>query len=107
MLIFIIVEDHGSVLSAPIWSLLVHSCRIVVVPENLQEFLVGNDGRVIGDLDHFCMTRGVRADILIRWVLHLPAHVSDSRGEDTFGLEEGFLDSPEAASTEGSQFHRR
>ncbi|MNR31328.1 hypothetical protein D3C85_1488330 [compost metagenome] len=47
-----------------------------LLPEQIQQFLIGEDLRIVSDLNGFIMTRGIGADLLIRWILHVSASIT-------------------------------
>ena len=104
-------EDGAPVLGADVRALPVQRGGVVVVPEDVEELVVGNFGWIVGDADGFGVTGVVSADVPVRWILGGAAGVTDFGDEDAFGLTEGFFDAPEATGGEdgglrGSEFQR-
>src|SRR5271165_874779 len=65
-----------AILRANIGTLAVLGCRIVVRPEGVEQLVVADLRRIVIHFDDLGMTRTVRADILIGWILKLAAFVS-------------------------------
>src|SRR3972149_1502828 len=95
------VEDRGSVLRSDVIALAVERRWVVDGEEDLQEVLGRDYGPGDRDLESFRMVRGARADLFIRWVLHVPARVTDDDLLDTAQLLEDWLVAPEATAAEG------
>src|SRR5438093_559976 len=74
--------------------------RVVLVPEDVQELLVGDLLGVVRDVDHLCVSGRVRADVLIGRVVERAALVADLGLGDTVQLAERRLDAPETAGAE-------
>src|SRR6266536_4186327 len=52
-LLIIMIENCGAILGSDIVSLAVQCCRVMHMPKNLQQFLVGNNRWVVRDLNCF------------------------------------------------------
>ena len=63
------VEDDGAVLRTDIRPLTVRCRRVVDTPEEVQQLVVRDDGRIVDDLHHLSVIRAIGADILVRRVL--------------------------------------
>src|SRR3989304_5510110 len=94
-------EAPAKVLRSDVIALAVERRWVVDGEEDLQEFLERDDVRVERDLESFRMVRGARADLFIRWVLHVPARGTDAALLDTAQLLEDWLVAPEATAAEG------
>jgi hypothetical protein len=95
-------EDLRAVLRARIAELPVLHRRIVVQPECLEQLLVVDLGRVIGDLDHLGVAGAPAGYLLIGRILDLAAHVAgDHRVRGQAELLERLFGAPEAAGGEG------
>src|SRR5947209_11230743 len=60
-----VVEDGGAVLRAPIGGLAVERGWVVVGPEDVEELVVGDLGRVVLHFDDLGVAGAVSADVLI------------------------------------------
>ena len=74
--------------------------RVVVLPERLEELLVGDPRRVERDLDDLGVAGPAGADLLVGRVRRVAAGVADGRGHDAGELPEVLLVAPEAAEAE-------
>ena len=75
--------------------------RVVALPEELQQALEGDRGRVIDDAHDFGVARAAAADVLIGRIARRPAGVADGGHIDPVaGLPEFALRAPEAAHAE-------
>src|SRR5205807_3187664 len=90
-------EDDGSILRSHVRALPVQLRGIVVFPEDAQQILIRNLGRIVLDFHHFRVPGPSRADILIRWVLEGAAGITDRRRNDALYLPERGFHAPEAA----------
>ena len=77
--------------------------RVMNIPKGGKEVLVGDFIGVVGDLEDFCVSGLVGADLFVGGVLGVSAHVADGGFYDAFFGVVGGLDAPEAASTEGCE----
>src|SRR5206468_913521 len=75
--------------------------RIVVLPEDLEQGLVGNLLGIEGHLHRFGVPGPARANLLVGRLAHRPARVADGGLDNAGGLAEGFLDAPETTGAEG------
>ncbi len=100
------VEDGGSVLVADVGSLSVLCSRIMIHPEDGEEFFVWDFFRVEGNVDCFRMAGDAAADLGIAWVrkLFFPARITDGGCHDAGYLVEDGLDAPEASCCEDGSF---
>ena len=71
------VKDYRPVLRSDIRPLPIHSCRIVIGPENIKQFLIPDLGWIELDLHGFGVTSFICANIFVRRVLFRPAGVAD------------------------------
>src|SRR6185369_17911172 len=74
--------------------------RVVVLPEHLQQVLIGHLRRVVHDLDGLGVPGPTGAGLLVRRVLGEPALVADGGGVHAGDLPEHPLRSPEAPHAE-------
>src|SRR6266568_441387 len=95
------VEDRRAVLGAHVRALAVHLGRVVVLPEDVQELLVGDLGGVELDLDRLGMAAAAAADLLVGRALGGPAGVPHGGGDYPGRHPERRLNPPEA--TPGKQ----
>ena len=68
----VVVEDHRAVLRAEVRALAVPLRRVVAVPEDLEQLLVGDDRRVVLDLDDLGVARIPLVHHLVGRVGHWP-----------------------------------
>src|SRR2546423_11014039 len=99
LLFGIVEEDHRAVLVADVPALTVELGRVVLAPEDVEQLLVGDLLRVVGDLDDLGMAGRVRADVLVGRVLERAALVTGFGLRDAVELAERRLDAPEAAGS--------
>ena len=70
------IKDDGAVLSPDIVSLPVECCRVVGLPENLQQLLIAYNPRVIAYLAYFSMTCSSVTYFAVAWVFDMPTCVA-------------------------------
>jgi hypothetical protein len=101
------VEDDRAILRADVGALLVEGGRIMDVPKNIEQLLIGDFRRVVGDPDDFGVAGLVAADILVGRVHGMAAGVAaDDVGDSTEFFEER-LGAPETAHAEGGGLKAR
>jgi uncharacterized protein len=98
-------EDRRAVLVADVGSLPVQRGRVVIIPEDFEQFVIADDLGVKGDLDHLGMAGAIRADVFIGGVVQLPAGITDLRGLDARQTPERGFDAPKTACTECGLLH--
>src|SRR4029079_15618169 len=74
--------------------------RIVGLPEDAQQLVVRDLGRIEDHADGLGVARATRADLLVRGVGGVAALVADGSGPDPGHLPERLLLAPEAAERE-------
>src|SRR5205085_9970809 len=98
LLFWRVIEDRGAVLRADVCALPVECGRVVDGEEDFEQFFVGDDLRVVSDLDGFGVAGRARADLLVAWARDVPARIA---GDDTLDAAQLAIDSrqtPEAAA---------
>src|SRR5205085_3634555 len=100
LLLGIVEEDHRAVLVADVPALAVELGRVVLGPEDLEQLLVRDLLRVVGDLDDLRVAGRVGADVLVGRVLERAALVADLCPGYAVELAERGLHAPEAAGAE-------
>src|SRR5262249_32339704 len=98
-------KDRRTVLSAGVRSLPVQRGRIVIFPKNVQQYLVGDHGRVKLDLHGFGVSCTVGTDLLVGRLFDVSPYISDTGRLDAFQLATRFLYSQKPARREGGQGH--
>src|SRR5271157_5126817 len=101
----VVIEDGRAVLTSDVGPLSVQCCRIVKFPEDLQQPLIVDLGRIKLNLNDLGMAGPVRADRLIAWVFQEAAHVTDRRLSHSRRSAKCFLNSPEAACPKRRRRH--
>lgn len=104
-LVRLMIEDHASILRSDVRSLPIDLSWIVIVPENCQELLVGDNLRVILNLHGLCMPRLIRAHIFVGGILLPAAGISHSRPTHARRLPERLLNPPKTARPKCCQRH--
>ena len=99
------VKDDGAVLGAMVGALAVEGGGIVGFPEDFQQLVVGENGGIKFDLDHFGVAGGAGADLFIAWVGHGAAGKAGSDGFDAGDALEDRFGAPETAAPNGGGFH--
>src|SRR5262245_25230146 len=99
-LLIVLDEDRGPVLSAPVVALAHALRRVVVLPEDPQQLLVGRLRRIEHDPDGPCVAGPARAGLLVRGVGRDAALVAHGGRPHARLLPEGLLFAPEAAERE-------
>src|SRR4051812_20946420 len=100
------VKNHRAILIANVRSLAIQCRWVVIRPENIQQPIVTDDGRIEFHLHHFGVSGAVATDVFVSWVLGFAAGVSDRGILYSRHRAEGRFDSPETARAEGSLFCR-
>src|SRR5215813_6088697 len=100
------IEDYRAVL-APVFirTLVIERCRVVELPEHVEEFLVGDLLGVIGNLYHFNMPRVPLTDGFIRRRRGRTPHITDAGCPDTRHRTEEMFCTPKASCAKGCVLH--
>ena len=98
-------HDARAVLRPDVVALAVELGRVVDREEDLEEGLVGNDGRVELDLHHFSVAGSAAADGVVGRVRVMPASVSGKLRLNAVNLFVGAFNAPEASATHDHSFH--
>src|SRR2546423_7685829 len=69
-------ENRRAILSAEVRTLPAHLCRVVSLPENVEQLFVTYLCRIERDLHHFRMPRFIRANVFVSRIRHVPATVT-------------------------------
>ena len=93
-------EDDRAVAGADVVALAHALGRVVGLPEGLEQLLVGDPRRVVGDEDDLGVTGPAGADLLVGRVRRVATGVADGRRHDARELPEILLVAPEAAEAE-------
>ena len=93
-------EDHGPVLSADVVPLTHSLGRVVALPEQRQQLVEGDRGRVVDDQHDLGVSRPAAAHLLVRRVGRHAAGIPDRRRVDAGPLPEHALRPPETAQPE-------
>src|SRR4051812_48622647 len=98
-------ENGAAILRAPVWSLAVLRCGIVIFPEDIQQRFVRHLCRIELDFHHFGMAGLVTTNIFVGWILRCAAGISDGCGHYSRHLAEGGLDAPKTSGAECGLFN--
>ena len=99
-----VIEDGRAILRADVVALLVGRRRVVRLPEDFQQVVERDFGRVVRDLDHFGVAGAAGADFFVRRVLDVAAAVAGDDGLHAAEVLEDGLGAPEAAGAERGRF---
>ena len=102
LLVFIMVEDDGSVLRAFISALAVERGGVVQVEEDFEQSVEGDVLGCIGDLDDLSMVCLSGANLFVGRVLECASRVSRRDKSDALEPLEDALEAPEAPASESS-----
>src|SRR5690606_15176246 len=102
-LLVVVIEDHRPVLRAHVIALAVERRRVMGVPEYLEQFIVSDHGRIVGDLNNFRVACRAGAYLLIGRVFYRTAGITRLHFQDTLYVEEDGFCTPEASGPEGCQ----
>src|SRR5712691_5539107 len=69
-------ENSRAILCAEVWTLPVHLCSVVTLPEIFEQMFVTYFCSIERHLHHFRMPRFIRANVLIGWIRHISATVA-------------------------------
>src|SRR5690606_24820226 len=94
------IEDRRTVLGADVVALAHALGGVVGLPEDAEQFFVGDLRRIVDDADGFGVARQAAADFLVGGVRGVAALVADGGGDDSRGLPERAFGAPEAAERE-------
>ncbi|MFM1943652.1 MAG: hypothetical protein RI897_2634 [Verrucomicrobiota bacterium] len=97
----VVEEDDGPVLSAVIGALGVEGSRVMDFPEDFQDLAVGDDFRVVGDLNDLGVAGGAITDLFISGIRGMSTGVARDDGFDSIESFEGGFKAPEASSSQG------
>lgn len=99
---FTIIEDNAAVLGTYVVTLPVELCRVVAEPECLQQLVIADFGRVVGDFDDFGVAGGAGTYFFVGGV----GYVAAGKAGFYFNYPIQFLElrfcTPEAAASKGS-----
>src|SRR5690348_8033643 len=99
------IENRRAVLLPDVRPLPVQLRRIVHLPEQVEQLLIGNLLWIELHFDSFGVSRGVRANFLVIRIRRVPAGVTHRRRTDALHLPERVLDAPEASRRKRSLRH--
>jgi hypothetical protein len=97
--------DPRAVLGADVAALAHALGRVVVLPERLEQGLVGDHARVEDDLHHLGVARATRADLLVGRVRRDPRRIAGGGDIDAGDLPEHPLHAPETAHGQHRHLH--
>src|SRR6266508_1332102 len=95
-LLLVVDEHHAAVVVADVPALPIQLCRVVLVPEDVQQLVVG---------DYLGVAGRVRAHVLVGRIVERPARIADARLRDAVELAERGFDAPETAGAERCGLH--
>src|SRR5258708_13695972 len=95
LLLFIVIEDRAAILGAYIIPLPVQGGRIMRFPEYFQQFIIGDNGRVISDLQGFRMAGCATANFFVGRMGHMSACITGDGFYDSFSLLDNGFRTPE------------
>ena len=104
LLLFAGIEDGASVLIAAITELAIFDSRVDVAPEDVQQLVVTDFGRVEDDLDHFGVSRTTGGNLLVSGILLASARISRGDGDHSRQFVEGRLHARETTAGKGGFF---
>ena len=99
------IENRRPVLGSPVWALAIDLRSIVILPEDLQEIVVGDLGGIEFHFDGFGVAGAVGANFFIGGILGFAADVADARGDHSGYLAESRFHSPETSCCECGLLH--
>src|SRR5512144_2472061 len=76
LLVGVVEEDRGPILRSDVRALAVLRRRVVVLPENVEETVVGHSCRIELDLNRLGVTGSIRADVLVGRIRELSPRVT-------------------------------
>lgn len=94
-------EDDGAVLRAGVGALAVEGGGVVGIPEEVDQLLVGDFFRVVGDLHDFGVAGSAAADLFVGGVFGGASGVAGDDGDHAGMAFVDGLDAPEASAAEG------
>ena len=105
----IVAEDHRSILTADIGTLLIGGSRIVQGKEQLNQIAVSELPWIVEQFHHLGMTGLPGADLLVGGIVVVTSHVAGDGIDDAIEARKAILHAPESAATEpgASQFRVR
>jgi hypothetical protein len=89
------IKDHRAILRAHIRSLAVQGRRVVIGPEDVQQFLIGDLRWIELQLHHLGVASLIGANILVGRIFCGSARVPHTCRDNAFHFAEGFLNAPE------------
>src|SRR3989338_2773734 len=104
-LLFVVIENSRCVLSSLVRELPAVIGRIDLAPEDVQELVIGNPGRVKRNLHGLPVAGAARGNFLIRRVFLLPSGKTGNDRMNAVVLFIGFLHAPETAARKRCQLH--
>src|SRR2546430_668758 len=69
-------ENRRAILCAEVWTLPVHLCRVVSLPENVEQLFVTHFCGIERNLHPFRMPRFIPANVFVGWIRHISAAVA-------------------------------
>ena len=105
-----VIKNHGPILVADIRTLAIQSCRIVIRPKDIEQFVRNSRSAWIElDFDHFRVARLVAAHIFVGRIFSGPARISNRCRSDTLQLPKSRLHPPKTsrAKCRFLCFHKR
>src|SRR5512135_2718256 len=101
VLFLVMIEDCAPILMPMITELPVLNSRVDIVPEDVQELLIGHFCRVIDDLNRLGVPCPSGRDLFVSGILFLPPSVTGCNRNHAGNLVEWVFHAPEAAACEG------
>jgi hypothetical protein len=96
--------DDRAILRAAILTLPVQGRRIVTLPEDIEQRVVGNDRGIELDPYDFSVPCRVGTDLRVRWAVATSASVPDFRLLDAANLPKDVLDAPKTSCSKSGRF---
>src|SRR5215470_3567258 len=97
-------EDSGAVLRAEVGPLAMQLSGVVNLPEDIEQVVVSNFGRVESHLDDFGVASLVRAYVLVSWVYGLAAGIASGSIDHAGDFLKSGFDAPEASGSKSGKF---
>src|SRR6185312_13264537 len=97
-------EDSAAILRAPIGTLTVLCSRVVVLPEYVEQSVIGDLCRIELHFDYFGVAGGIRTNIFVGRILCLAACIANRSGSHAWDLAKSGFYSPEASGAESGFF---
>lgn len=100
LLVFVRIENRRTILRADVRALTIDLGEIVGLKEQLYQLLITCFRRVEDDLDGLCVAGPAGANLLIRWMSHVAASITDHSGYYAGCVFKMILSAPETAGCE-------